>query len=84
VEKRGRGRPRGSENKIISAAAVASSSVLVKQRPGRLAGSKNKPKAPLLRQVQVLLPLMLLLLRPKSIPSSASATRSAAKFSACH
>jgi hypothetical protein len=46
VEKRDRGRPRGSKNKIISAAVVASSSTLVKRRPGRPAGSKNKPKAP--------------------------------------
>jgi hypothetical protein len=47
VEKRGRGRPRGSKNKIISTTAVASSSALVKRRPGRPAGSKNKPKSPL-------------------------------------
>jgi hypothetical protein len=46
VEKRGRGRPRGSKNKIVSAAAVAPSSALVKRRPGRPAGSKNKPKVP--------------------------------------
>jgi hypothetical protein len=46
VEKRGRDRPRGSKNKITSAAAVASSSALVKRCPGRPAGSKNKPKAP--------------------------------------
>jgi hypothetical protein len=46
VEKRGRGRPRGSKNKIIAATAVASSSALGKRCPGRSAGSKNKPKAP--------------------------------------
>jgi hypothetical protein len=46
VEKRGRGRPRGSKNKTIAATAVASSSTLGKRCPGRLAGSKNKPKAP--------------------------------------
>jgi hypothetical protein len=46
VEKWGRGHPRGSKNKIISAAAVTSSSTLVKRRPGHPAGSKNKPKAP--------------------------------------
>jgi hypothetical protein len=46
VEKRGRGHPRGSKNKITSAAAVASSSALVKQHPGRPAGSKNKSKVP--------------------------------------
>jgi hypothetical protein len=46
VEKRGRGRPRGSKNKTTAAAAVASSSALVKRRPGRPAGSKNKPKVP--------------------------------------
>jgi hypothetical protein len=46
VEKRGRGRPRGSKNKIIFTAAVASSSALVKQCPSRPSGSKNKPMAP--------------------------------------
>jgi hypothetical protein len=46
VEKRGRGRPRGSKNKTTIATAVAPSSALVKQRPGRPAGSKNKPKVP--------------------------------------
>jgi hypothetical protein len=45
-EKRGRGRPRGSKNKATITAAVASSSALVKRRPSRLAGSKNKPKVP--------------------------------------
>jgi hypothetical protein len=46
VEKRGRGRPRGSKNKTTAAAAVASSSALVKRRPGHPAGSKNKSKVP--------------------------------------
>jgi hypothetical protein len=46
VEKRGRGRPRGSKNKATTAAAVASSSAPVKRRPGRPAGSKNKLKVP--------------------------------------
>jgi hypothetical protein len=46
VEKRGRGRPRGSKNKASTDAAVASSSTLVKRRPGCLVGSKNKPKVP--------------------------------------
>jgi hypothetical protein len=46
VEKRGRGRPRGSKNKATIEAAVASSSAPVKRRPGRLARSKNKPKVP--------------------------------------
>jgi hypothetical protein len=46
MEKRGRGRPRGSKNKASIDAAVASSSALVKRRPGRPAGSKNKPKLP--------------------------------------
>jgi hypothetical protein len=46
VEKRGRGRPRGSKNKTTAAAAVASSFDLVKRRPGHPAGSKNKPKVP--------------------------------------
>jgi hypothetical protein len=46
VEKRGRGRPRGSKNKTTAVAAVASSSALVKRCPGRPAGSKNKPKVP--------------------------------------
>jgi hypothetical protein len=44
VEKRGRGRPRGSKNKPIIPAVVASSSAPAKQRPDRPAGSKNKPK----------------------------------------
>jgi hypothetical protein len=47
VEKRGRGRPRGSKNKASIDALVASSSAQVKRRPGRPAGSKNKPKVPL-------------------------------------
>jgi hypothetical protein len=46
VEKRGRGRPRGSKNKTTAAAAVGLSSPLVKRCPGRPAGSKNKPKVP--------------------------------------
>jgi hypothetical protein len=46
VEKWGRGRPRGSRNKATIAAAVASSSALVKRRPSHPAGSKNKPKVP--------------------------------------
>jgi hypothetical protein len=46
VEKRGRGRPRGSKNKATIEAVVVSSSVLVKRRPSRPAGSKNKPKVP--------------------------------------
>jgi hypothetical protein len=44
VEKRGRGRPRGSKNKSKDPATVASSFVPVKRRPGRSVGSKNKPK----------------------------------------
>jgi hypothetical protein len=46
VEKRGRGRPRGSKNKASIDALAASSSALVKRRPGRPAGSKNKPQVP--------------------------------------
>jgi hypothetical protein len=46
VEKRGRGRPRGSNNKAAISATVASSSAPMKRRPGRPAGSKNKPKVP--------------------------------------
>jgi hypothetical protein len=46
MEKRGRDRPHGSKNKTTAAAVVASSSSLVKRRPGRPAGSKNKPKVP--------------------------------------
>jgi hypothetical protein len=46
VEKRGRGRPRGSKNKTTAATAVAPSSVLGKRCPDRPAGSKNKPKVP--------------------------------------
>jgi hypothetical protein len=46
VEKRGRGRPRGSKNKPKGASMTvsSSSSVPVKQRPGHPLGSKNKPK----------------------------------------
>jgi hypothetical protein len=46
MEQRGRGRPRGSKNKATPAAAGASSFALVKQRPGRPVGSRNKPKVP--------------------------------------
>jgi hypothetical protein len=46
VEKRGRGRPRGSKNKASIEAAVALSSTPVKWHPDRLAGSKNKSKVP--------------------------------------
>jgi hypothetical protein len=46
VEKRGRGCPRGNKNKTTAAAMGASSSVLVKRRPSRPVGSKNKPKVP--------------------------------------
>jgi hypothetical protein len=35
VEKRGRGCPRGSKNKTTAATMGASSSILVKRRPGR-------------------------------------------------
>jgi hypothetical protein len=44
VEKWGRGRPRGSKNKSKDPVTVASPSVPIKRRPGRLVGSKNKPK----------------------------------------
>jgi hypothetical protein len=44
VEKRGRGHPHRSKNKSKDPAAVASSSMPVKRRPGRPVGSKNKPK----------------------------------------
>jgi hypothetical protein len=44
MEKRGRGRPRGSKNMATIAAAVASSSTPMKRHPGRPVGSKNKPK----------------------------------------
>jgi hypothetical protein len=37
---------RGSKNKTTAVAMGASYSVLVKRRPDRLAGSKNKPKVP--------------------------------------
>jgi hypothetical protein len=46
VEKRGRGRPRGSKNKTTAATAVAPSAALGKRCPDRPAGSKNKPKVP--------------------------------------
>jgi hypothetical protein len=45
MEKRGRGRPRGSKNKPKDTSLVASSSASMKRRPGRPLGSKNKPKA---------------------------------------
>jgi hypothetical protein len=45
MEKWGRGRPRGSKNKLKDASLVASLSASTKQRPGRPLGSKNKPKA---------------------------------------
>jgi hypothetical protein len=44
VEKRGRGRPRGSKNKPTIPAVAASSSAPMKRRLGRPVGSKNKPK----------------------------------------
>jgi hypothetical protein len=45
MEKRGRGRPRDSKNKLKDASLVASSSASAKRHPGRPLGSKNKPKA---------------------------------------
>jgi hypothetical protein len=44
MEKRGRGRPRGSKNKSKDAPIVASSSASVKRHPGCPVGSKNNPK----------------------------------------
>jgi hypothetical protein len=44
LEKRGHCHPRGSKNKPIGLAVVASSSAPAKWRPGHPAGSKNKPK----------------------------------------
>jgi hypothetical protein len=44
MEKRGRGRPRGSKNKLKDASLVASSSTSAKRCPGLPLGSKNKPK----------------------------------------
>jgi hypothetical protein len=44
LEKRGRGRPRGSKNKSKDPSTVALSSVSMKRRPGCPVGSKNKPK----------------------------------------
>jgi hypothetical protein len=46
MEKRGRSRPRGSKNKPTATTLVASSPALVKRRPDRSVGSKNKTKAP--------------------------------------
>jgi hypothetical protein len=44
-EKHGRGRPHGSKNKSkVASMAASSSSAPVKRCPGRLLGSKNKPK----------------------------------------
>jgi hypothetical protein len=46
VEKRGRGRPRGSKNKPKDASmVVSSSSAPVKRCPSRPLGSKNTPKS---------------------------------------
>jgi hypothetical protein len=42
VEKRGRGRPRGSKNKSKIVAATSSSTTPTKHRRGRPLGSKNK------------------------------------------
>jgi hypothetical protein len=81
VEKRGRVRPRGSKNKATIEAMVASSSALVKRRPAARPGVKINPRCHLLHQVQALLLLVLLLLRPESIPSSALSARSAVRFS---
>jgi hypothetical protein len=44
MEKRDRGRPRGSKHKSNDPSMVASSSVSMKRCPGRPMGSKNKPK----------------------------------------
>jgi hypothetical protein len=44
MEKRGRGRPCGSKNKLKDISLVASSSASAKRRPGRPLGSKNKPR----------------------------------------
>jgi hypothetical protein len=44
MEKRGRGRPRGSKNKPKDPSTVASLFASMKRRPGRPVGSKNKPK----------------------------------------
>jgi hypothetical protein len=42
VEKRGRGRSRGSKNKPKTSPVVSSSAIPVKRRRGRPLGSKNK------------------------------------------
>jgi hypothetical protein len=44
MEKQGRGRPRGSKNKLKDPSMVASSSASVKWHPGHPVGSKNKSK----------------------------------------
>jgi hypothetical protein len=44
MEKRGRGRPRGSKNKAKDSSTVALSSASMERLPGRPVGSKNKPK----------------------------------------
>jgi hypothetical protein len=44
MEKRGRGHPCGSKNKLKDASLVASSSASAKRRPGCPLGSKNKLK----------------------------------------
>jgi hypothetical protein len=84
VVKRGRGRPRGSKNKTTVAAMGASSSALVKPRPSRPAGSKSKPKVPSAIPGPSAPSLVLLLRHLGSTLSFVSATRSAARFNACH
>jgi hypothetical protein len=84
VEKRGRGRPRGSNNKSKDLAVMTSSFVPAKRRPGRPVGSKNKPKG------SAATPGPRAPLRnaspppsPNCIPSSASPALNAVRFSGC-
>jgi hypothetical protein len=83
VEKRGHGHPRGSKNKSKDPAVVASSSVPAKRCPGAMWEVRTSPGF-LLHQVRVLRHIMLLLLlRPGYIPSSASLALNAARFNGC-
>jgi hypothetical protein len=78
---RGRGRPRGSKKETAPAAVGSSLFALVKQRPGRPIGSKNKPKVP--RAIQRCLLVTLLLLSRGYIHFSVLPACSAMKFNGC-
>jgi hypothetical protein len=86
MEKRGRGRPRGSKNKPKDASLVASSSASMKWRPGRpLEVRTNRRHLSSLPKVQALLLAMpLLLLLSKFSLSSLSLVLNAVSSSVFH